>query len=155
LDGTVRLWDGETGEIRRSLSGSGGYVLSLSWSPSGRELASGSSDGTVRLWDSETGELLAIFQAWEEMGLTTVPGGWFLHSPRSQPLDPHRLRLLVARPGPTPDRCWHVLPLGGLGRYLESPERVRAALAGERQPPAVLPGPMKAATPKKTRRAPR
>jgi hypothetical protein len=40
-------------------------------------------------------------------------------------------------------RCawiWRILPLGGLGRWLESPERVRAALAGERQPPAVLPG---------------
>jgi WD40 repeat protein/uncharacterized protein YjbI with pentapeptide repeats len=140
-DKIVRVWDRCTGELVQKLAGEGGNVWSVAWSPSGRELAAGSSNGTVEIWDRQTGELRATFQAWERQGLAAVPGGWFHHSPSSNSLDPRRFRLLVADPQPGPARGWRVLPLGGLSRYLESPERVRAALAGERQPPAILPGP--------------
>jgi WD40 repeat protein/uncharacterized protein YjbI with pentapeptide repeats len=153
-DGFVRVWEVETGALARELAGTGGRVLSVAWAPSGRELAAGSADGTVRVWNEETWDLKVTFQTRERMGLATVPGGWFIHSPREEPLDSRRFCLLTATPSPGIARGWRVLPLGGLARYLESPERVRASLAGERQAAAILPGPQAPAAdpPKKRRR---
>ncbi|MBB4268246.1 pentapeptide repeat-containing protein, partial [Roseospira visakhapatnamensis] len=55
-DGTLRLWDAETGEPRAVLKGHENRVLACAWSPDGRVLASAGDDGTLRLWDAETGE---------------------------------------------------------------------------------------------------
>src|SRR5262249_3035658 len=54
-DGTVRIWDAETGRERLRLEGHMGAVFSVSWSLDSRSLASGSYDQTVRIWDAETG----------------------------------------------------------------------------------------------------
>jgi WD40 repeat protein len=40
------------------LSGHTGAVYSITWSPDGAYLASGSSDSTIRIWDSKTGQSL-------------------------------------------------------------------------------------------------
>ena len=53
---TVRLWDAETGDPIRTLTGHTDWVWSVSFSPDGRTIASGSRDDTVRFWDVETGE---------------------------------------------------------------------------------------------------
>ena len=45
-----------TGEHRQTLTGHTGWVFSVSFSPDGRTLASGSYDNTIRLWDGVTGE---------------------------------------------------------------------------------------------------
>ena len=54
-DGTVRIWDPESGECR-VLKGHSGGVNSVAYSPDGRNLASGADDGTVRIWNPESGE---------------------------------------------------------------------------------------------------
>jgi WD40 repeat protein len=55
-DGTVKAWNVETGEARRTFSGHAGAVNCLALAPGGRAVATGGKDGTVRLWDSATGE---------------------------------------------------------------------------------------------------
>jgi S1-C subfamily serine protease len=58
-DGTVRLWDVQTGtEMRRIEAHRKAYtgVLSVAYSPDGRSIASGDHDGTVQLWDVQTGK---------------------------------------------------------------------------------------------------
>jgi WD40 repeat protein len=57
LDGTVILWDVESGQqlwtVKIENGGSGG----VAWSPDGRKLASGTYSGTVMILNAETGEL--------------------------------------------------------------------------------------------------
>ena len=45
-----RLWDAVTGACVRTLEGHGRAVMSVCFSPDGKQLASGSWDETVWLW---------------------------------------------------------------------------------------------------------
>ena len=58
-DGTVRLWDCETGAAVHCLKGHSAGVISAAWSRDGELLASGGdhNDKTVRLWNPQTGAL--------------------------------------------------------------------------------------------------
>jgi hypothetical protein len=55
-DGTVKLWDADTGQEVLTLRGHSGRVTSVAFSPDGRRLASANDDGTVMLWDAATGQ---------------------------------------------------------------------------------------------------
>jgi WD40 repeat protein len=51
----VQLWDVETEQLKRTLTGFSGFVKSVAFSPDDQMLASGSQDNTVKLWDAQTG----------------------------------------------------------------------------------------------------
>ncbi|NEP35367.1 PQQ-binding-like beta-propeller repeat protein, partial [Moorena sp. SIO3B2] len=57
-DGTVRLWDTESGQLIHTFEGNTEWVTAIAFSPDGKQILSGSGDGTVRLWDTETGQPL-------------------------------------------------------------------------------------------------
>jgi WD40 repeat protein len=61
-DGTAKLWNAASGELRAILKGHKGRVARLAFSLDGRTLATGSDDKTARLWDVVTGQLKATLQ---------------------------------------------------------------------------------------------
>ena len=54
-NGTIRLWDVDSGAHQRTLTGHTGEVRSVAFSPDGNRLTSGSLDSTIRLWDVDSG----------------------------------------------------------------------------------------------------
>ena len=60
-EGTIRLWDVESGRELRMLTGHSGIVNSVTFSPDGRMALSGGSDNTIKLWDVESGRELRTF----------------------------------------------------------------------------------------------
>ena len=61
FDGTIRVWDVETGYlILGPLTQAGdGYFTSVTFSPDGTQIASGSNSGEVTIWDAHTGKTYA------------------------------------------------------------------------------------------------
>lgn len=57
-DGTIKVWDVQSGSLLRTLSGHAGWVTAVAISPDGSTLVSGSTDVTTKLWDLATGRLL-------------------------------------------------------------------------------------------------
>ena len=54
-DGSVNLWDMQTGGVVNTFSGHTSYIFSVSVSPDCTMIASGSWDGTIQLWSTQTG----------------------------------------------------------------------------------------------------
>jgi WD40 repeat protein len=50
-DGTIRLWEVDSGSSIPPLRGHDGWILSVAFSPDGEHLVSGSADGTAKVWD--------------------------------------------------------------------------------------------------------
>jgi len=57
-DRSVRIWDLQTQQSVRSLTGHSNGVNCVAYSPDGRLIASGSSDLSIKLWDADTGQEL-------------------------------------------------------------------------------------------------
>ncbi|KAL9064236.1 MAG: hypothetical protein Q9157_007907, partial [Trypethelium eluteriae] len=53
-DGTVRIWNAQTGKHEQTLEGHLAGVSTISWSPDSKLIASGSDDKSIRLWDIAT-----------------------------------------------------------------------------------------------------
>jgi WD40 repeat protein len=79
-DGTVKLWDGRTLRLVRTLEGHNDIVWCVAFSPDSRYLASGSGD--VRVWDVATGRERFRFRGHERLvtALAFHPGGPWLAS---------------------------------------------------------------------------
>ena len=56
----IYLWDADTGELLRTLSGHTGPVNDVAFCPDGKILASTSEDLTVRLWNVSSGQQIRI-----------------------------------------------------------------------------------------------
>jgi WD40 repeat protein/serine/threonine protein kinase len=105
FDGTVRVWDVDSGRLTRILLGHTAFVAALAWSPDGKDLASAGWDRTVRIWDVASGQPLRLLEAgldrvhavaWSPDGMAVVSaeqGGtvriWELASDRSRTLGGH------------------------------------------------------------------
>ncbi|MFN0135518.1 MAG: WD40 repeat domain-containing serine/threonine protein kinase [Phycisphaerae bacterium] len=57
-DGTLRVWDVESGEMLRTLRGHSAAVSRVRCADALGHVVSGSNDGTIRVWDSDTGDVL-------------------------------------------------------------------------------------------------
>lgn len=57
-DGTVKLWNVDTGKVIKTWTGHTNRVRSLSWSLDGGQVVSGSKDGTFRVWDVKSGRTI-------------------------------------------------------------------------------------------------
>ena len=81
--GTAKVWDAAGGRELLTLKGHTGAVRSLSWSPDGTRLATGSADGTAKVWDAAGGrELLTltghageVIVSWSPDGTRLATGG--------------------------------------------------------------------------------
>ena len=56
--GEIHLWNVETGELRRTLTGHIGYVYTIAFSPDGKIVACAGNDALVYIYDVGTGERL-------------------------------------------------------------------------------------------------
>ena len=68
-DGTIKLWDIESGKELRMLKEDTGGVTSVAVTPDGKTIVSGSWNGTIRLWGIESGKELRMLK--EDTGEVT------------------------------------------------------------------------------------
>jgi WD40 repeat protein len=59
-DGSIKLWDADSGRERATIPGHAGGVRCLQFDPTGTSLASAGADGTLRLWDVGTRQERAL-----------------------------------------------------------------------------------------------
>jgi WD40 repeat protein/tetratricopeptide (TPR) repeat protein len=84
FDGTITIWDGETGAEIRSLVGHAGSVHSAVWSPDGKQIVSAGADRNLMIWDAATGRKMrtlaghddeVLSAAWSPDGRWIASGG--------------------------------------------------------------------------------
>jgi WD40 repeat protein len=62
-DGTARLWNGSTGQLRQIYRGGSRFLGDATLSPDGQLVIGGDADGVLRFWDRASGNLLWTLQA--------------------------------------------------------------------------------------------
>jgi WD40 repeat protein len=80
-DGSVRLWDWQTGNLIDEMENYGEIITSVAFSPDGEILASAGYDNMIRLWDVETGDLIREIDGGQDvMAIAFSPDGETLAS---------------------------------------------------------------------------
>jgi WD40 repeat protein len=80
-DGTIRLWDGATGDALGVVPAHASAVYAIDFSPDGLSLASASEDAKAILWRRES---LAPSAAWTKVRELDVPLESLLRRPRAR-----------------------------------------------------------------------
>jgi len=57
-DGTARLWDSATGQLRQTYRGGSRFLVDVTLSPDGSLIVGGGGDGLLRFWDAASGRPL-------------------------------------------------------------------------------------------------
>lgn len=71
-DGTVKLWDAETGKCLTTVGKHTSAVYAVSYSPTSAMIASGSYDRHVRVWSAKDGSLIRSYEG----GAGVYSVGW-------------------------------------------------------------------------------
>jgi WD40 repeat protein len=121
-DGTVKLWNGTTGVLLKTL-GVGSLTYAVALSPNGKWAVSGSFDGLVRVWDVASGRQLATLLALPPQGdrldwLALTPEGHLAANPELGTLGQWLMNGQVV----PPEAAW---------KLLTNPTAVAQALRGE------------------------
>ncbi len=124
-DGTVRIWNGETGAPLQTIS-VGSVQYAVAWRHDLAQLAAGGFDGIVRLYDSKTARLLASLvclppENGQPRWLALSPEGYLAFAPALQSQLKWRLQNQSVQSTPLP-------------AALLQPERLRQAIAGQSLP---------------------
>jgi WD40 repeat protein len=99
--GGVTLWNPATKTVAHSLTGAGGWLRGISWSPDGQWLAIGGEDGNVRIQEVETAEVVVTLGtdskpvwsvAWSPDGRRLAAGNTYR---RGQPLSSQAIGMLL------------------------------------------------------------
>jgi WD40 repeat protein len=64
MNGSITLWDVQTGQPYQQLVGHTAKIQSLAFSPDGHTLVSGSFDQTMRLWDVHSGQVIGTLHGY-------------------------------------------------------------------------------------------
>jgi len=124
-DGTMLIYDRQTGRQTGELRGHFGEVLALAEAPEARLLVSGGADRTIRLWNLDTLQLVVSIFVADTEWIAWTPQGYFHSSPNGDDL----VGWQVNQGG---DREARYLKARQLRQHLNSPEIVRRAiLAGD------------------------
>jgi WD40 repeat protein len=62
-DGTARMWNSESGELRQTYRGSPRFLGDVALTPDGAFVVAGGGDGLLRFWDAASGRQLWKLQA--------------------------------------------------------------------------------------------
>jgi WD40 repeat protein len=57
-ENTIKIWDGKSLELLKTLEGHSSWVYSVSWNHDGSQIVSGSGDSTIKIWDGSSGREL-------------------------------------------------------------------------------------------------
>ena len=104
-DGTLKIWDRESGEMVHSLQGHTNWVRGCTMSADGRWVVSASDDETLKIWDRESGEMVHSLQGhtdWVRGCAMSADGKWVVSSS-----DDKTLKVWEMQSG----RCLCTLPL--------------------------------------------
>lgn len=76
-DGSVKVWDTETGKLILARPGRAGDFIPLALTSDGARLASGGSDAIVHIWDLTTGDELRVLNANTDTAILEHTGNYF------------------------------------------------------------------------------